>query len=144
LREQKNLDGERSCDDEGRGREGLEGSAAANPLAVVLVDKRPEIAPPAHVARPTLRLVRLVGAHDDGGQHVAPRRRTCSSGDPIAQNRSQREPRLRGDRRMREGRTDYGGGLAARQAGWSAMSRVEGGGASSTSRAVATARRKQS
>jgi hypothetical protein len=32
----------------------------------------------------------------------------------------------------------------ARQAGWSAMSRVEGGGASSTSRAVATARRKQS
>jgi hypothetical protein len=31
---------------------------------------------------------------------------------------------------------------AARQAGWSAMSRVEGGGASSTSRAVATAHRK--
>lgn len=41
--------------------------------------------------------------HDDGGQRVAPRKRTCSSGDPIARNRSPREPRLRGDGRMREG-----------------------------------------
>jgi hypothetical protein len=50
LLEWKDLGGERSCDDGGRGLEGLEGSAAVNPLAVVLVDKRLESAPPVHVA----------------------------------------------------------------------------------------------
>jgi hypothetical protein len=44
----------------------------------------------------------------------------------------------------REAEAERLGDDAARQAGWSAMSRVEGGGASSTSRAVATAHRKQS
>jgi hypothetical protein len=50
LREWKDLGDERSCDDGGRGLEGLEGSAVVNPLAVVLVDKRLESAPPVHVA----------------------------------------------------------------------------------------------
>ena len=41
MRERKNLGGERSCDDGGRGREGLEGSAAANPRR-----RRPACRPP--------------------------------------------------------------------------------------------------
>jgi hypothetical protein len=57
--------GERGRGGGGRGREGAERGVVANRLAVVLVEERPESAPPAHVARPPLWLAR-------GGQHVTP------------------------------------------------------------------------
>jgi hypothetical protein len=77
LRGRKDLGSERGRGGGGRGREGAERGAVTNPLAVILMEERPESAPPAHVARTPLRLVRPgpAGAasarEDGGGQRVA-------------------------------------------------------------------------
>jgi hypothetical protein len=79
--------------DGGRGREGAERGAVANRLAVVLLEERPESAPPAHVARPPLWLAR-------GGQRVT----LAPAGEGLAAA----EVRQRGDAEAR--RSPAGGG----------------------------------